>query len=245
MVRQLIYLISLESRLVIRHSRSKKIVLGSFAGGLGLILFILSWKEAKPLHKTINEISFFFLMNIFLSFFYMGYGQYNFSWNCNHFNFLSVNKISWNNFFLAKLNFLIVANIFLETIPIFYILFFESKTLLFYLICSILFNAGILSLTSLFFAVHNTQRIDISSTGVFANWQGLGKNQHLLFIPYVFAMVIAISIGICTNEIILTWYISAVIGLVTVLLTRFWLKWLIIIFKKNRYKIIEGFNNSK
>jgi hypothetical protein len=242
MFRQFIYLFSLETKLVLRNARSQKIVLSSFVGGFGLILYVLSWKQAHLLDKPITVISGFFLMNIFLSLFYIGYGQYNFSWNCNHFNFLSANKIYWNTFFLTKFIFLIIANTLLGVIPFLYILFFESRIFLFYFICSIFFNAGILSFTSLFLAVHNTQRIDISSKGIFANWQGMGKNQHLVGLPYMGLIGIAVFIGIYTKDLMLIWYSSAVMGVFMLMLSSFWLKWVVRIFKKNRYKIIEGFN---
>src|SRR5690606_38798639 len=125
---------------------------------------------------------------------------------------------------------------FVLTIPYVY---FGWKVLLIHFIMY-LWNVGVNTLVVLYFANQNYKRIDLSKGSSF-NWEGTGATQFLVAIPLLLTPFVVYTPFHVMGYENLGLTILAACGIAAILTRAFWVRKLVTIFNRKRYKIAEGF----
>ncbi|WP_285010300.1 DUF5687 family protein [Pedobacter faecalis] len=229
-------LAALELKLIMRHKRPRSAVIMSL---LFVFYGFLFYKE-----KLLATNSFGAM--IFAATFMTGsaisiYGQFMFGWQGAHFDGLLANRLSTVNFIRAKFLIFTVSSTIITLLVSFYG-FIDWKIVMIQL-AAYLYNIGIGSVVVLYFATRNYKAIDLSKGAGF-NYQGVGASQFVLILPYFllpYLFYLPFSIAGLPY-----WGLAALgaAGLVCLLTRRFWIRFIVKQFEKQKYKIAAGFRET-
>lgn len=181
--------ISLELKLILRHKRTRTILLMS---GL-LLLYGLFFYRKDGLAEQPGFILFvgIFVTGIFM----INYGQFLFSWQASHFDFILTRPLSLRHYVESKywLMGIITIACFLLTIPYVY---FGWHVVLVHGV-AMLFNLGVNNFVMMNMAMWGPKRLDLTKGGTL-NYQGVGAAQWLMGLPvllgpYVFYMPFSLA----------------------------------------------------
>ncbi len=222
----------LELKLIVRNKRPRQIFL------TGLILYAyLLFLYNTPLYRNNMGAGLVFGI-IFISLGIFNYGQFMYSWQSGYFDFILTAKIPLRDFFEGK------RILFLAYSTIMFILslgftFYDKKILLISIVAYV-YNIGINLYLMLLFANKNRSRIDLSKSSFF-NYEGVRGTQYLLIalvilIPLLLYLAFAFF-KMPTEGLVLI----GIIGVAGIICNKAGMKLIIRSFKKNRYRIAEGF----
>ncbi len=225
-----------EVRLLLRNKRSKQIIL--YGMPLGLLYGLFFYPQPKNLES--NMVLAFvgiFVTGVFL----ITYGQYILAWESRHFDFILTSNVNFEAFFRAKYYLMVLPTIIFYVLTIPYV-YFGTKILLVNSVM-MLYNVGINSLLLLFLASFNRKRMELDR-GQMMNYQGVGFNNFLNIIPLLIVpgLLLVLFSFLFGNHVALI--ILAVLGLTGIIMHRTFIRLATEFFKKNRYKIAEGYRSS-
>ncbi len=219
-----------EIRLLFRNKRSKSVLYMSPV----LLLYGLFYYP-NPNH---GNVSLLFIGIVVSGAFMIPYGQYIMAWESRQFDFILANNISFYEYFKAKYYILVIPTLFVFLLSTPYLYFGSHilwvNTALFF------YNIGINSLLLLFTASFNRKRMELEK-GQMMNYQGIGINNFLNAIPLLlFPWLLFVGYQSLFNENIAIW-LMLITGLAGLLFHRFFIRFAVKFFLKNRYKIAAGF----
>ena len=168
-------LIGMEVRLVLRHKRSRSVLmLSAFFLFYGLIFY------KDPVYM--NEMQgFLIFVGIFITgIFMMNYGQLLFSWNSGHYDFLLTKPISAYEYMKGK--YYLLAGVCLLTFVLAVPYVYFGWKVLFVNTMMFLFNLGVNIFVIMNLSMWSPKKINLSK-GAMMNYEGLGAAQWLMAIP--------------------------------------------------------------
>lgn len=226
-------LAAVEFKLLLRHKRSKSVVLmSSIFMFYGLIFYDYEVLEANQFGTPL--VAAILIIGIFM----ISYGQFMFAWQSNHFDGLMANRIDNVDFIKSKFLLLTLAATIITMVSFLYGII--SWKLILLHVCVYLYTIGFGSVIIIFFANYNTKRLDLSH-GSMMNWQGMGITQWIIGIPIILLpFLIYLPFGL-SGAPLQGLIAIGVFGLITLTMRHLWIKWLTQLFFKQRYKIAEGF----
>ncbi len=228
-------LILKEVRLLLRNKRSKQMI---FMLPLLLLYGLIFYPDPKNLsHQYILDLVGIFVSGGFL----ITYGQYILAWESRHFDFILTSNVNSEEFFHAKYYLMTIptAMLFVLTLPYAY---FGTKVLATNVVM-LFYNLGINAPFLLFMASFNRKRMELDR-GQMMNYQGVGLNNFLNVLPLVFVPMLldglfSVLFGYTASLVII--FMS---GLAGIIFHRQFIALAVRFFRKNRYKIAEGFRSS-
>ncbi|WP_017732476.1 DUF5687 family protein [Nafulsella turpanensis] len=170
-------LIGLEIRLILRHKRSRSILmLSSFFLFYGLIFY------TNP--DYLNDMqAFLIFVGIFITgIFMMNYGQLLFSWNSGHFDFFLTKPITAYDYVKAKYYLMVGVGLLTFVLAIPYVYF--GWKVLYINTMMLLFNLGVNMFVVMNLSMWAPKKINLSK-GSMMNYEGLGAAQWLMAIPII------------------------------------------------------------
>ena len=226
-------LIGLDIKLILRNKRPRSV-------GVLTILFLfygfIFYKE-----KYINEgwwgallVGGIFLTGLFIT----NYGQFLFAWQSAHFDGLMAGNLSVKTYIKSKfMLFTAVCTVVLLLTSLYGLM---SWKLLIVQLAGYLYNVGIHTVITVYFATRSYKSMDISKGATF-NYQGMGAEKWLytavvFLIPMVIYWPFAFFINAWAGVIALS-----ILGLISFLLQDWWVDILTKEFFKRKYKILNGF----
>ena len=228
-------LIGLELKLILRHKRTKS--------GLYLTpLIMLYGMIFYPNPQLKDSIMWLIFVGIIVSGFMMfNYGQFIVAWEGKFFDGILTRKGSLFDYFRAKYYLLVSFCVVCYILTTPYV-FFGTRILWIQTVC-FLFNIGVSTCISLWFAQYNRKRIDLSQ-GSAMNWQGTSASQFIFMLPIMVLpmLIVAIFKWIGLDD----WGLGvlALLGVTGILCH----KWLIQIicrnFAQTKYAQAEGFRSN-
>ncbi|MEX0968734.1 MAG: DUF5687 family protein [Bacteroidia bacterium] len=225
-------LIAVELKLLWRHKRPRTALIVS-------LLFLL-YPFLLFMNKEIGEFNFLYLLiGLFTTgMFILNYGQYLISWEGNHFDSIMAQNIPLAAYFRAKLYLFIgIATICLFLSLPFIFLDWRIVAANAAMYC---FNIGFSTFNVMTFAMFGVRKIDISKNSVF-NYQGAGIAQWLLAIPIMILPFIIFLPFMLLFDFITGLIALAVISLLNLSLSTFWLRMLTRQLKMRKYSMSEIF----
>ena len=225
-------LIILEIKLILRHKRTKSLL-------VMMIFFILYGLLFYNNEKYMEGFNFLIFAGIFMSGGFMfSYGNYLISWDSSHFDKILSSNIDFFNFFKAKHLLLIAISTitFILTLPYF---FYGTKIILIN-IASLIFNIGISSQILLYFSLRNTKRIDLNKRAAF-NWQGVDTRNFMKIGPI---LVGPILVQLPFNFFNVPWLgiaLITLIGFVGIIFRNRLLQFTVVGFKRRKYILADAF----
>ena len=167
-------LLALEAKLIFRHKRTRSV----FFLSVGFLLYgFFFYTQDQFIDQTLWLI---FVGLLITGMFMLNYGQFIYSWESNHYDYLLSQKISPKDYVRAKFWLFVVSSTiaYLLTLPYIY---FGSHLLLINTTLWIV-NMGINTFIVLFFGTFSPARLDLNRSSAF-NWQGVKATQFLLMFP--------------------------------------------------------------
>ena len=191
-------------------------------------------------NETYNEIPVFFIfVGIFMTgIFMINFGQFIPSWDAGYYPLIMSQNIPFTRYLTAKAGLITVSVIALTILATPY-LYFGWKIFFLNIVCAI-YNIGVNIPMLLYAGSFNRKRIDLDKSP-FMNYQGTGAAQWLVGLPLLFFPVIIFWIF---NKFISFEAGVAVIfglGLIGLFLRTQIIKFIAVLYKKNKYAMIEGF----
>ncbi len=225
-----------EVKLLIRNKRSKQMILFSVP------VFLLYGLFFYPDPKNMSHPWLLYFIGTFITGgFIIAYGQYILAWESKHFDFILVSNIQTEEFFRAKYYLMVIPTVILFILTIPYIYF--GTNILWINFTFMMYNIGVNAPLLLFLASYNRKRMELDK-GQMMNYQGVGINNFLNSIPILVTPVLLAGIlSIFMSQEITLITISG-IGLLGVIFSNVFIKKSVAFFRKNRYKIAEGYRNS-
>ncbi len=226
-------LIAIDLKLILRNKRPRSLLM------LSVIFLFYGFIFFKPQYLDHGRFGIVLMGAIFVSgMFMMGYGQFLFAWQSNHFDGLLASNISIKTYLKSKITLLISFSTVSFLLSLMY--GFMNWKLIPILIAAWLFNVGIHSVLTGFIATRNYKALDLSKGSSF-NYQGTGATQWLYsFVVLIIGGAIYLPFALLINN----WAgIAAIgiLGLISFFMQDFWLDKLAVQFHKRKYKILEGF----
>ena len=228
-------LISMEIKLILRHKRTKSILMVS-----GFFVFYGLMFYTNDVYAKSNGMLFFvamFMTGILM----LMYGQWLISWDSRHFDSLMTRNIPIKTYMLANYYLLIAFNIicFVVTTPYFY---FGMKIVYLHL-SAFLFNIGVNIYLLMYLSTYNSKRIDLSKSSAM-NYQGTTYKSFLIVFPIMFLpMLIVWGLSTFFSLAVALWTLS-IIGITGVLLRKPLLNVCVNQFNRRKYKLAEGFREN-
>ena len=228
-------LIGLELKLILRHKRTKSVFYLA-------LLFMFYGMLVYPQPRYNNSMIMLVFVGIFVNGLAMiSYGQFIVAWEGKYFDGILTREGSLFDYFRAKyyllVSFCIVS--FILTTPY---VFYGTKILWIQTAC-FLFNIGVNTCISLWFAQYNRKRIELSQGSAF-NWQGTGASQFIFMLPIMVLPILIVSIFNWVGLGDWGFGAMALLGVIGVLCH----KWLIQIicrnFARTKYAQAEGFRSN-
>jgi len=226
-------LIGLDIKLILRNKRPRSI-------GVLTVLFLfygfIFYKE-----KYIAEgwwgallVGGVFLTGLFIT----NYGQFLFAWQSAHFDGLMAGNLSVKTYIKSKfMLFTAVCTVVLLLTSLYGLM---SWKLLLVQLAGYLYNVGIHTVLTVYFATYSYKGLDISKGSTF-NYQGMSAEKWVYtFVVFVVPMIIYWPFAFFINS----WagiIALAVLGLISFLLQDWWVDVLTKEFFKRKYKILSGF----
>lgn len=226
-------LISLEIRLIVRHKKSKMMLVLSGA----LLLYGLIFYRDPAMMEELPGFSIFvgvFITGIFM----LNYGQMLFSWQGKHFDFIITQDITLKDYIKSKYYLLAGVSVvcFILSIPYVY---FGWWVLLCH-IAVILFNLGVNIFVLMNFAMWNPKPMDLNKSSMF-NYEGIGAAQWLMGIPILVGPYVIY--GPLTFTLGQYWALAgiAIVGLIGVIFHQKLIDYTAKRFLAKKYAIASGF----
>jgi len=228
-------LISMELKLILRHKRTKSVLLITpFFWLYGLIFY------PNPMYN--NMIGWLIFTGIISTGWMMAcYGQFIVAWEGKFFDGILTREGGLYDYFRAK--FYLLASFcllsYLITTPYVY---FGARIFWIQTAC-FLFNIGFGTYNMLWFAQFNCKKIELSQGSAF-NWQGTSASQFVVMIPIlVLPMVIA---GIFSLVGLGDWGLSVLglIGIAGILCHKWILRYISAQLAEKKYKMAEGYRGN-
>jgi hypothetical protein len=170
--------------------------------------------------------------------FIINYGQFLFAWQSAHFDGMMASNLGVKTYIKSKfVLFTAVCTVVLLVTSLYGLL---SWKLLLVQVAAYLYNVGIHTVISVYFATYSYKAIDIGRGATF-NYQGMGAEKWLyslviFLVPMVLYAPFALFINAWAGIAAL-----ALLGLISFLLQDWWIDLLTKEFFKRKYKILSGF----
>ena len=226
-------LIGLDIKLIARNKRPRYVAIMSLIFTLyGLVFFR---------HENLAPFKFYILLlpAIFMTgLFIINYGQFAFAWQSSCFDGLLTGNLPISEYIRGKFLLFNVSSTLAFIVTTFY--GFIDWRLLPVLTAAWLYNLGLNSAFTLWFATVNYKGIDLAKSATF-NYQGIGATQWIwalvaLIGPYLiilpFSLLGAPWIGIAA---------LGILGLISFLFRSWWITFLTKEFYKRKHLILQGF----
>jgi hypothetical protein len=229
-------IISMEIKLILRHKRTKSILIMS---GFFLLYGLMFY--TNDVYAKSNGMLFFvamFMTGILM----LMFGQWLISWDSRHFDCLMTRNIPIKTYINANYYLLIAFNIicFALSTPYFY---FGMKIVYLHL-SAFIFNIGVNIYLLIYLSTYNVKRIDLSKTSAM-NYQGTTYKSFLIVLPIMFIpMIIVGTLSFFFPLAVALWTLS-LLGITGVLLRKPILNVCVNQFNKRKYKLAEGFRESE
>lgn len=229
-------LISIEIKLILRHKRTRSLLIMS-----GFFLFYGLIFYTKDIYANSNGMLFFVAMFITGLLMFL-YGQWVVSWDSSHFDSLMSKNISIKTYLKANYYLLLAFNLlcFILTTPYF---FFGPKIILMH-IAAFLFNIGVNIFLLLFLSTYNTKKIDLSKSSAM-NYQGTTFKSFLIVLPIMFVPMILVSTLTLIFSTTTALIILGCLGTLGFIFRNQLLNLCVLQFNKRKYKLAEGFRESE
>lgn len=228
-------IIGMEIKLLLRHKRSRSLLYMSF-----FFLFFGLFYYLDPIYANSPGWLFFCATYVVGTFMIM-FGQWVVSWDSSHFEGLMTNNISIENYLKANLYIMQIMNVcfFILSSPYFIIGWHIAA----YHTAACLFNTGVLSYLTLYYAIYNSKRIDLRNNSAF-NYQGFSFKNLFILLPLFLPVIIITILHIWLNTYVIlgAFAVSGIIGLC---LQKYWLRLCINKFNQKKYAILEGFRQNE
>lgn len=227
--------ISLELKLILRHKRTRSILIMS--------VFFLFYGLLFYTNKTYANSSFLFFVAMFMTGVLMlMFGQWIISWDSSHFDSMMTKNIPIRTYLNANYYLLIAFNIicFVLTTPY----FFFGKNIIYLHLTAFLFNMGVNVYLLLFFATYNTRKIDLSKSSAM-NYQGTTYKNFLIILPLMFVPIIILSLLTYIISQAAALWTLALLGLAGILFQKQLITLCVNQFNKRKYKMAEGFRQGE
>ncbi|MCU0418523.1 MAG: DUF5687 family protein [Cyclobacteriaceae bacterium] len=181
--------ISLELKLILRHKRTRSILIMS---GLFLFYGLFFYRQ----EDAANQPGLILFGGILITgIFMMNYGQFLFSWQAGHFDFTLTRPLSLRQYVESKYWLLgtVTLGCFLLTIPYVY----YGWEILAVQVVSLLFNLGVNVFVMMNMAMWSPKRVNLTKGGTL-NYEGVGAAQWLMGLPvllgpYVFYLPFSLA----------------------------------------------------
>lgn len=226
-------LMAIDIKLILRNKRPRTLLL------LSVIFLFYGYIFYRPEYFAKGSLGILLIGSIFITGMFMtSYGQFLFAWQSSHFDGIMSNNISIRTYIKGKMTLLIL----FSTISFFLSLLygFISWKLIPILFASWLFNIGIHSVLTGFIGTRNYKGLDLSKGSTF-NYQGTGAAQWLYsFVILIVGVIIYLPFALLINK--WTGIVAiGIAGLISLLMQDWWLDKITLQFKKQKYKMLEGF----
>lgn len=225
-------LIALEGKLILRHKRTRSVLIMSLAFTLYGLFFY-------PQESYIqNDFMLIFVGLMVTGMFLLNYGQFIFSWESSHYDHLLTSKIDPVDYVRAKFWLFATACTANLVLSLPYV-YFGSNVLLVNLSLWAL-NVGVTGFIVMVFGSISPGKLDLNNGSAF-NWQGVKAAQFLLSFP-VFIIPIAIyGVAAFWGNSQLGIYLIGVLGVIGILTSRFWIKLIAKRINDKKYSISSSF----
>ncbi|MHB9056837.1 MAG: DUF5687 family protein [Paludibacteraceae bacterium] len=225
-------LMQLQIRLIIRHKRTKSLVIMS---GFMLLYGLLFY--TNPVYK--DSYGWLFFSAIFTTGILMiMYGQWIISWESGYFDSLLTKNIPAITYMRANFFLLLAFNLasFILTTPY----FFFGPQIIFLHLSAFLYNTGVNIFIFLYFASYNTKRVDLNARSSF-NYQGTTYKSFLIVLPILFFPMIVMSLFSAIGYINGGLIFLGALGLLGIIFRESLLKLCTKQFVKRKYTMARGF----
>ena len=226
-------LIGVDIKLMLRNKRPRMLMV------LSIIFLFYGYIFFKPENFKADNLGIMLLGAIFITgMFMMSFGQFLFAWQSCHFDGLMSGNINVKTYIKGKLFLLVSFTTIAYLVCLLY--GFLNWKLIPIITAAWLFNAGIHSILTAFIGTRNYKGLDLSKGAAF-NYQGTGAAQWLYSLVI---LLVGAAIYLPFALLINKWSgIAAIgiLGLISFLMQDWWLNKITDQFKKQKYKILEGF----
>jgi hypothetical protein len=229
-------LIAIDIKLLTRNKRPRSILM------LSLLFMFYGFIFYKEKYIEQDHWGFLVFGGIFLTgMFISNYGQFLFSWQSSHFDGLMASHLQVKTYIKSKFMLFTAVSTIMFLLVSFYA--FISWKLLVVQLAGYLFNIGIHTVLSVYFATRSYKAIDLSKGSAF-NMQGLGASQWLysiviLIVPMFLYLPLALLVSPVAGLITL-----GMAGLISFLFQDWWADLLTKEFTKRKHSILEGFREN-
>jgi len=229
-------LIGLELKLILRHKRTRSLLIMS---GVFLLygLMFYTKKEYANNNGMLFCIAMFITGSLMLMF-----GQWIISWDSSHFDSLMTQNIPIRTYIKANYLLLISFNVicFVLTTPYFY---FGMKIVYMHL-AALIFNIGVNVFLLLLFATFNTRKLDLSKASTM-NYQGTTYKNFLFVLPIMFLpMIIVYTLSTFISLSVALWAL-ALLGFAGIVFHNQLITICVNQFNRRKYKLAEGFREGE
>jgi len=229
-------IISIEIKLILRHKRTKSILLMS---GIFLFYGLIFYKHGV---YDKNLAMQFFCAMFMTGILMLMFGQWLISWDSRHFDSLMTKNIPIKTYMQANYYLLISFNIicFILTTPYFIL----GMKIVYLHLAAFIFNMGVNIFLLMFLATYNVKRIDLSKSSAM-NYQGTTYKSFLIVLPIMFLpMIIVWGLSTFYSLSVALWALS-LIGIAGIVFRKQMLDVCVNQFNKRKYKLAEGFRESE
>ncbi|MEO6314905.1 MAG: DUF5687 family protein [Chitinophagaceae bacterium] len=230
-------LIGLDIKLILRNKRPRSVAV------LTVLFLFYGFIFYKEKYITEGWWGALLLGGIFLTgLFITNYGQFLFAWQSAHFDGLMAGNLRVKTYIKSKfMLFTAVCTVILLLTSLYGLM---SWKLLIVQLAGYLYNVGIHTVITVYFATRNYKGMDISKGSTF-NYQGMGAEKWLytlavFMVPMVVYWPFAFFINAWAGVIALS-----VLGLISFLLQDWWVELLSKAFLERKYKILNGFREKQ
>lgn len=224
-------LISLEMKLILRHSRTKKTLYTA-------IIFLFYGLIFYPNNIYDNQSGLLMFVAIFVTGIGMIiFGQWIINWDGSHFDFLMTRDIDTRTYIRANYYFMLALSVisFILTTP--YFLF--GRGIIIYHLVALIYNVGVNIYVYLFGATFNTKRLELSK-GSSMNMQGVSYKNFIIMIPLLVIPVMLIVIFNFLSALHIALIILTLLGLSGILFRKPLLKIIEKQFLRRKYALSTG-----
>jgi len=227
-------LLSVEIKMILRNKRPRSLL---FISAIFMFYGFFLSDEKNINSDLMTGIVFLLLTSIFS----INYGQYYFSWDSSYFDSYMANNVSVANYIKSKQLLFSLACILTFIISLPYAYF--GIHLIFISTAFLLYNIGISSIIMLYLCTYNTSYIDLGRSQ-FMNYQGTGVTQFLIVLPIMGIPVLLYVIFKSLGYSEFYFYSVAAIGILGIILNKFFMQLIIKQFNNRKYKMAAGFRKN-
>jgi len=225
-------LIGLDIKLILRNKRPRSI------GILTVIFLFYGFIFYKPEFIAGEKWGFLLFGAVFITgLFIINYGQFLFAWQSAHFDGLMASNLAVKTYIKSKfVLFTAVCTVTLLLTSLYGLLTWKILVLQ---LAAYLYNVGIHTVITVYFATRSYKALDISRGSAF-NYQGMGAEKWIYSIV-VFLLPMAIYLPFSFINAWAGVIALGVLGLISFLLQDWWVDILTKEFFKRKYNILTGF----